>query len=345
MEFFEILFRKKKLVEIIYDNDVETIQKRLHDDVSIANSKIVYHEQEDMHIPLLNIVVSANCFHEDSRILEVFLKHGANTNVYCKYMNESPLSIAIQKENVNIVKLLLEYGAIIHPFEFQQTAYNKTIDVAQILLLHGANLESKDEYGRTVFFIASRNENRIMMNFLLSQGSDINSSDEDKNTVLHKAVIDGYEKRYMLRFLIANGSKINAKNRFNKTPLDYCEDYLISHYLRMHGAKTCHEIEFENLIHEITNIHFDDLNKMDSLKLQENECVICIDDNAQERKIITPCNHVFHQSCIETWLQTIHDTCPYCRQFLHMDMILIRNSHLNGKVKNKMIKKMIKTNP
>ncbi len=40
-------------------------------------------------------------------------------------------------------------------------------------------------------------------------------------------------------------------------------------------------------------------------------CPICM-EMLHKDKSITKCNHMFHSSCLATWLQ-MHDTCPMCR--------------------------------
>jgi len=42
-------------------------------------------------------------------------------------------------------------------------------------------------------------------------------------------------------------------------------------------------------------------------------CAICLEDfEAKEEVMLTPCNHMFHEDCIVTWL-TSKGQCPVCR--------------------------------
>ncbi|XP_019190811.1 PREDICTED: RING-H2 finger protein ATL29 [Ipomoea nil] len=47
------------------------------------------------------------------------------------------------------------------------------------------------------------------------------------------------------------------------------------------------------------------------------ECAICLVEfeDASVLRLLTSCNHVFHQECIDLWLES-HKTCPVCRQAL-----------------------------
>lgn len=45
-----------------------------------------------------------------------------------------------------------------------------------------------------------------------------------------------------------------------------------------------------------------------------NECIICLSEIIPEKNdyMITPCNHVFHENCLEKWMVN-NNTCPICR--------------------------------
>ncbi|CAH8546160.1 unnamed protein product [Heterobilharzia americana] len=45
-------------------------------------------------------------------------------------------------------------------------------------------------------------------------------------------------------------------------------------------------------------------------------CSICFDDFKEaESTIVLPCTHIYHQTCVTTWLKQ-HGTCPVCRKDL-----------------------------
>jgi hypothetical protein len=46
-----------------------------------------------------------------------------------------------------------------------------------------------------------------------------------------------------------------------------------------------------------------------------SECTICLLDYKKETKKATECQHIFHQECIDRWLQT-NNSCPLCRHVL-----------------------------
>jgi len=49
--------------------------------------------------------------------------------------------------------------------------------------------------------------------------------------------------------------------------------------------------------------------------IQENSCPICLNNYDSADFLKTPCGHVYHQYCLEEWLQQKSE-CPTCRAYL-----------------------------
>lgn len=47
----------------------------------------------------------------------------------------------------------------------------------------------------------------------------------------------------------------------------------------------------------------------------QSECTICLLDYTEETKKTTECHHIFHQECLNRWLET-NNSCPLCRTVL-----------------------------
>lgn len=86
--------------------------------------------------------------------LQEILEYGVNVNIHDEN-GDSPLIIAIDHKEKNIVKLLLKFGADINFANFDgQTplmiAYiNNARDIANYLILRGADITAKDKWGQT----------------------------------------------------------------------------------------------------------------------------------------------------------------------------------------------------
>ncbi|KAG9154929.1 hypothetical protein Leryth_012128 [Lithospermum erythrorhizon] len=52
----------------------------------------------------------------------------------------------------------------------------------------------------------------------------------------------------------------------------------------------------------------------------EIECVVCLNEvfKGEKYKILPTCKHGYHDSCIESWLQT-NPSCPVCRCEVYME--------------------------
>ena len=49
--------------------------------------------------------------------------------------------------------------------------------------------------------------------------------------------------------------------------------------------------------------------------MDENECLICLEDLDSKDKVILSCKHVMHYSCIKKWMKKKNDfikICPLC---------------------------------
>lgn len=45
------------------------------------------------------------------------------------------------------------------------------------------------------------------------------------------------------------------------------------------------------------------------------DCAVCLDEFNEEDEIrcLTNCKHMFHQKCLDRWMDQIQETCPLCR--------------------------------
>jgi hypothetical protein len=82
------------------------------------------------------------------------------------------------------------------------------------------------------------------------------------------------------------------------------------------------------------------LNTPSTPRATQDICSICLgvfpsfetktsEPEPQERNVETPCQHVFHYSCLHQWLSTGKSTCPICRKFLYASLIPPETRHLS----------------
>ena len=84
----------------------------------------------------------------------------------------------------------------------------------------------------------------------------------------------------------------------------YCERSLSKSYYNIHIKTKKHK----------KNKLLDIINEENILKFKK--CSICLDYIKSENESIkTECNHIFHKTCLKTWLE-YGNNCPYCRHIL-----------------------------
>ncbi|KKP03521.1 hypothetical protein THAR02_04384 [Trichoderma harzianum] len=116
------------------------------------------------------------------------------------------------KENANRAKAWAEN----RDTALHLAALDGKADVTESLLIQGANIEAKNNEGRTPFYVAICNGNTDMAISLLNQGANIEATQEDGSTALHIVVFHG--KTDMVKFLLQHGANVNAKTYDYQTP-------------------------------------------------------------------------------------------------------------------------------
>jgi ankyrin repeat protein len=103
-----------------------------------------------------------------------------------------PLHIAVQSEDANLVKALLQKGC---------------------------DVNERDNDGRTALHYARGAD--VLRVLLECVDIDINVTDDEGRTALHYAAMEG--ERVPLRLLLENGIDPNVCDKYGKTPYDYSE--------------------------------------------------------------------------------------------------------------------------
>ena len=110
-------------------------------------------------------------------MVEYFLKTGISIDAPQKYTEENtPLTAAIEFNNLDMVKFLVEHGADINGREFSPlltATYlgNRTFDIVKFLVEHGANVNVRSKHGETPLYNAFCNSDGIeMVKFLVEHG-------------------------------------------------------------------------------------------------------------------------------------------------------------------------------
>ena len=108
-------------------------------------------------------------------VISLLLQHGADTELGDE-RNETPLFHAA---NIAATQELLKHGASVnHQSNFGRTPLFRAANVAQLneLLRHGANVNHQNAFGETALLNAILESRRNVVEFLVSNGADVNIS-------------------------------------------------------------------------------------------------------------------------------------------------------------------------
>ena len=157
-------------------------------------------------------------------IVKLLLKHKANPN-RTNIRGDTPLFIAVSRGYIEIVKELLNHGAAvdvpsgIDEIPFWRALMARRFEIAKILLDHGANIDYRHSLGRTSLHDAASDGNLENVEFLLEHNANINAVDFYKDTPLHIATENSHTE-VVKKLLINDGNDIKIRNIEGNTALE-----------------------------------------------------------------------------------------------------------------------------
>jgi hypothetical protein len=161
------------------------------------------------------------------------------------WVTGTPLHWAVQLADVASAKALLDHGAVPDaecswnrwtPLHFAATAGSERL--VALLLECGAEVDSKEQVGKTPLYEAVQKGHTDVVQALLDRGAAVNDAVKNLGhwSPLHTAARGGHLET--VKVLLAHGADVNAKGRDGRTPLDLAEEKghaEIAEMLRTHG--------------------------------------------------------------------------------------------------------------
>jgi ankyrin repeat protein len=200
----------------------------------------------------------------------------ANLLVRCIDINtpddsgNTPLHRAVRKNNVKLVKILIEHGANVNAKDKQGDTplyvaanYVRNKEIVNLLMTEGAEKGREKEPK-----LPPVSQDQLLQDLkkLVSNGGNIDTSDGFGRTSLHKASRHGFKD--VVNFLITNGANPNAIDKLGFTPLQYAvmhSQLEIAKILIDHGAN----VNAKTNKRGYTALHFAVLRKEKNQKLVE----------------------------------------------------------------------------
>ena len=161
---------------------------------------------------------------------ENYLKNGGDVDVLGEY-DSSALHYACREGNIEMIQLLLRYGANVNKKNRYSTIYpifdilssTKIMEpllFIQLLLKNGASVTVVDSFGNNILHYAVEQEDMALVKFCIQSGCDINYTDRhDQDTPLHYAYFQ--KNREIINYLVEQGADRKRLNIYNKMPESY----------------------------------------------------------------------------------------------------------------------------
>ena len=145
---------------------------------------------------------------DDKKIREA-IKDGARVNIRNRD-GSTLLEYAVAGGDKDLVELIIDHGADLSATTrgftpLMSAAWHGRVAMMRIMVKNGADLNARDDYGRTALMLAVSQNKAAAVKFLLSKGADKNLRESDGYTALDIGI---KEKRYaIVQLLRAAGAK------------------------------------------------------------------------------------------------------------------------------------------
>ncbi|ARE67558.1 SWPV2-ORF304 [Shearwaterpox virus] len=193
--------------------------------------------------------------------VKVLLDNGADPNYKDAILCMTPLHVISMFVSL---KRLYKIGSISHfisSYVYAPLTENfekNSINVAEVLLLHGANINDVNLIDQSPLNVAINSNNLSMVKFLLSKGADIGFSDIRGKTPLHHCFQHTYINLGIAKELLSRNANPNMKDIFGSSVLEYAlthtNDAESTSYLIEAGADV-NDIYREQSMLQIATIH------------------------------------------------------------------------------------------
>ena len=180
----------------------------------------------------------------NGEVVELLLEHGAQVDLVESFQR-SPLLLASEEGNGEVVKFLLEHGAQVDSTnEDGRSALciaceNGTVEDVKLLLEHGAQVDLEDLVKRSPLLLASEEGNGEVVKLLLEHGAQVDLVDEDGQSPL--LIASQNRNLEAVKVLLKHGAEVDLRDGY---------EMVTSWLWSLHSATETRDLEAVNLLLE-----------------------------------------------------------------------------------------------
>ena len=154
-------------------------------------------------------------------VAKALIRNGADINARRGYFGEETVLMAacaarrgthgVQRPDLDTARLILKSGADVNlRTPLRRAAYCNHVDVVRLLLEFRAEVNRRDQWGKTPLIAASKEGHDECMRVLLDAGADVDTCEENGKDALYYACSAGHTSTVQL--LLERGADVSARH-------------------------------------------------------------------------------------------------------------------------------------
>ncbi|XP_055594156.1 putative ankyrin repeat protein RF_0381 [Uranotaenia lowii] len=142
---------------------------------------------------------------------------------------ESLLYQAVRTENLDMIELLLDFGAEVNlgvpgngQTPVQLAVYNKNLKIVRYLMDHGADLNVVNCIGMNAGHYAVDSNDVNMLRYVLTHGCSTEARDRCHWTLIFRAIF-GHASQEVVKYLLDKKCRLKVRDKNQLMPIDYAQ--------------------------------------------------------------------------------------------------------------------------
>ena len=215
-----------------------------HDIDTTPPFRSVFHFSPNRSKPATTSLYYAALCGFSNLVEQLIVKYPEHVNAIGGYYL-TPAVAALAGRHFELARVLHRNGSSVEPrglhgwSPLHSAAYNGDLEMVQVLLDYGLDVNSQSDEGSTPLYLRSwgafNDPDLRVIRFLIDHGADPNLRRHDGESPLHRASEHG--RIEMVRLLIEGGASVDMQGERGRTPLDVASGERVRKLLLEHGAK------------------------------------------------------------------------------------------------------------